>query len=70
MEEPQEKQEEQNNRSNSERSRSNSESSRNNSESSKSRMSTSTSLEEDTAESRNIIDGTPTGNLMLRRSTR
>ena len=33
-------------------------------------MSTSTSSEEDTAESRRIIDGTPAGNLMIRRSTR
>ena len=33
-------------------------------------MSTSTSSEEDTAESRRIMDGTPVGNLMLRRSTR
>ena len=65
MEEPQEKQEEQNNRS-----RSNSESSRNNSESSKSRMSTSTSSEEDTSKSKRIMDGTSVGNLMLRRSIR
>jgi len=33
-------------------------------------MSTSTSSEEDTAERRRIMDGTPTGNLILRRSTR
>ena len=33
-------------------------------------MSTSTSSEEDTVESRRIMDGTPTRNLMLRRSTR
>ena len=33
-------------------------------------MSTSTSSEEDTTESRMIMDGTPAGNLMLRRSTR
>ena len=63
VEEPQEKQEEQNSNSNNERSRSSS-------ESSKSRMSISTSSEEDTAESKKIMDGTPTGNLILRRSTR
>ena len=33
-------------------------------------MSTSTSPEEDTTESKWIMDGTPAGNLMLRRSTR
>ena len=33
-------------------------------------MSTSTSSDEDTAESRRIMDGTPIGNEILRRSTR
>ena len=70
MEETQEKQEEQNSRSNSERSRSSTERSRSNSESRKRKMSTSTSSEEDTAKSERTMDGIPTSNLRLRRSTR
>ena len=66
MEDPQEKQEEWNSRTNNESSRNNNESSR----SSVSIMSTSTISDEDIVESRRIMDGTPGGNGILRRSTR
>jgi hypothetical protein len=44
--------------------------SRSNSENSKSSMSTSNSSDDETAESRRIMDGTPTGDVVLRRSSR
>jgi transposase InsO family protein len=58
VEQPQENQQEQGSRS------------RSNSENSRSSMSTSNSSDDETAESRRIMDGTPTGDVVLRRSSR
>ena len=62
VEQPQEKEQEQSSRSNG--------SNTSHSQNSRSNMSTSISSDEDTAESRRIMDGTPTGNVGLRRSSR